>query len=71
MNFSVTIILLITLGIIGNNLYIKKAKRTLRKAEVKYSEIEKQKEFIVKKGGTSFIYVTILLTLLILAISLS
>ena len=70
-NFSVTIILLITLGIIGNNLYIKKAKRTLRKAEVKYSEIEKQKEFIVKKGGTSFIYVTILLTLLILAISLS
>ncbi|MNK30391.1 hypothetical protein D3C87_488080 [compost metagenome] len=70
-NFSVTIILLITLGIIGNNLYIKKAKRTLRQAEVKYSEIEKQKEFIARKGGTSFIYVTILLALFILAISLS
>jgi hypothetical protein len=70
-NFSVTIVLLITLGIIGNNLYIKKAKRTLRNAEEKYSEIEKQKEYIVKKGGTSYIYVTILLALLILAIFFS
>ncbi|REC45297.1 DUF2628 domain-containing protein [Chryseobacterium pennipullorum] len=67
-NFSVTIVLLILLGIIGNNLYIKKAKRTLRNAEQKYSEIEKQKEYIIKKGGTSYIYVTILLALLILAI---
>lgn len=70
-NFSVTIVLLITLGIIGNNLYIKKAKRTLRNAEEKCSEIEKQKEYIFKKGGTSYIYVTILLALFILGIFFS
>lgn len=70
-NFSVTIILIITLGIIGNNLYIKKANRTLKNAELKYPEIEKQKEFIAKKGGTSYIYVTLLLILFILLIFLS
>jgi len=70
-NFSVTIILLMTLGIIGNNLYIKKAKRTLKNAEVKYSEIEKQKEYIAKKGGTSYIFIIFLLLLIILSIFLS
>ncbi|UZU00031.1 DUF2628 domain-containing protein [Chryseobacterium fluminis] len=70
-HFSVTILLLITLGIIGNNLYIKKAKRTLRNAEEKFPEIENQKEYIFKKGGTSYIYVIILLVLFILAIFIS
>ncbi|KIA89087.1 DUF2628 domain-containing protein [Kaistella jeonii] len=70
-NFSVTIILLMTLGIVGNNLYIKKAKRTLKNAEVKYSEIEKQKEYIAKKGGTSYIFIIFLLVILILSIFLS
>ncbi|KQT26171.1 hypothetical protein ASG22_05740 [Chryseobacterium sp. Leaf405] len=70
-NISVTIVLIITLGIIGNHLYIKKAKRTLKNAEVKYSEIENQKEFIIKKGGTSYIYVTILLALSILGLFIS
>ncbi|WP_027375644.1 DUF2628 domain-containing protein [Kaistella palustris] len=70
-NFSVTIVLLITLGIIGNNLYIKKTNRTLKNAEKKYSEIEKQKEYIAKKGGTSYIYITFLLFLLILSVFLN
>ena len=70
-NFSVTIILLMTLGIIGNNLYIKKTSRTLKNAEKKYSEIEKQKEYIAKKGGTSYIYITLLLFLLILSVILN
>jgi len=70
-NSSFTIVLLITLGIIGNNLYIKKAKRTLRNAEEKCPEIENQKEYIFKKGGTSYVYVTILLALFILTIFFS
>jgi hypothetical protein len=69
-SFAVNIILLITMGIIGNNLYIKKAKRTLEKAQMKFTDPDQQKEFLTKKGGTSFLYVIILLTILVLAILL-
>lgn len=58
------------MGIIGNNLYIKKAKRTLEKAQMKFTDPDQQKEFLTKKGGTSFLYVIILLTILVLAILL-
>ena len=70
-NILVTITLLITLGIIGNNLYIKKAKRTVKNAEQNYPEYERKKKFLNKKGGTSFIYVTILLILIIVSTALS
>ncbi|WP_294271946.1 DUF2628 domain-containing protein [uncultured Chryseobacterium sp.] len=62
-NFFVTIILLVILGIIGNNLYIKKAKRTMRRAHAKFQDIEKQKSFLARKGGTTFIYVVLLVAL--------
>ena len=70
-NIIVTVIPLIVLGIIGNNLYIKKAKRTVKIATEKYSEYEEQKKLLNKKGGTSFLYITILLVLIILATALS
>jgi len=65
-SFVVTIIVLITMGIIGNNLYIKKAKKTIEKAEMKFTNLDQQKEFLTKKGGTSFLYVIILLVLFFL-----
>jgi len=70
-NILVTITLLIILGIIGNNLYLKKAKRTIKKAKEKFSEYENQKKFLTKKGGTSFVYVTIILLLVVIATALS
>lgn len=66
----VTISFLIILGIIGNNLYLRKANRIVQKAEESFNDYEEQKRFLQRKGGTSYVYVTVLIILLILALVL-
>ncbi|OCA70788.1 hypothetical protein BBI01_12670 [Chryseobacterium artocarpi] len=69
-SFIITILSLIVAGFSGNYLYIKRAKRTIKKAEKKFSEYEQRKKYLTKKGGTQLLYIGILLTLLIVAIIL-
>lgn len=64
----INIILTITMGIIGNNLYLKKAKRMVEQAQVTFADPEQQKEFLAKKGGTSIVFVMIAFALFVLAI---
>ncbi len=65
-SFVVNIVLLIAMGIIGNNLYIKKAKRMIEKAQMTFTNLDQQKDFLAKKGGTSFLYVIIAFALFVL-----
>lgn len=67
-SFAVNIIFTITLGIIGNNLYLKKAKRMVEKAQMTSIDPEQQKEFLTKKGGTSILFVMITFGLFVLAV---
>lgn len=63
----VNIIFTIALGIIGNNLYLKKAKRMVEKVQMMYTDHEKQKEFLTKRG-TSILFIMIAFGLFVLAI---
>lgn len=67
-SFAADIILTITLGIIGNNLYLKKAKRTVEQAQIRFADPEQQKKFLGKKGGTSILFVMIAFGLFVLAV---
>lgn len=69
-SFAVDIILTITLGIIGNNLYLKKAKRMAEQAQIRFADPEQQKEFLAKKGGTSILLVMTAFALFVLAVIL-
>lgn len=69
-SFAVDIILMVTLGIIGNNVYLKKAKRTVEQAQITFADPEQQKEFLDKKGGTSILLVMIAFGLFVLAVIL-
>ena len=69
-SFAVNIIFTVTLGIIGNNLYLKKAKRTVEQAQIRFADPEQQKEFLAKKGGTSILLVMIAFALFVLAVIL-
>ena len=70
-SYIFTIITLVIIGFWGNLLYINKAKKTIEKAEEKFPEYEQQKEYLNKKGGTTFLYVYILLIILIASMVLS
>lgn len=67
-SFAVDIILMVILGIIGNNLYLKKAKRMVEQAQITSADPEQQKEFLAKKGGTSIVLVMIAFALFVLAV---
>lgn len=69
--YIITIFMLIIIGFWGNLLYLNKAKKTIEKAEEKFPEYEQQKKYLSKKGGTSFLYVSILLIIIIASIALS
>lgn len=69
-SFAVDIILMVTLGIIGNNLYLKKAKRMAEQAQIRFADPEQQKEFLAKKGGTSILLVMIAFALFVLTVIL-
>ncbi|MGO4708482.1 DUF2628 domain-containing protein [Chryseobacterium sp. 2TAF14] len=62
-SIAFSISLLIFVGFTGNYLYLKKAKRTITKAEKKYINLEMQKQYVTKKGGTSFIFIWIIIVL--------
>ncbi len=61
----------ILLGFIGNHLYIKKAKKIIRDAKKESDDFLIQKEYVLKKGGTSYIPVTISIMFLIMVIILT
>jgi hypothetical protein len=65
--FLFTVFFGISLGFIGNLLYINKSKRMVKKATQKYSDYEQQKEYLNKKGGTTYLYVVILIILIVLS----
>lgn len=65
-NIAFSVFFLLFIGFTGNYLYLKKAKRTIEKAEKKYPDLETQKEYVTQKGGTTFIFIWILLILIIL-----
>lgn len=67
-SLAVNIILTVTLGIIGNNLYLKKAKRMVEQAQITFADPEQQKEFLAKKGGTSIVLVMVAFGLFVLAV---
>ncbi|NML58846.1 DUF2628 domain-containing protein [Chryseobacterium cheonjiense] len=68
LSFVISIILTITMGIIRNNLYLKKAKRMVEQAQMTSIDPEQQKEFLTKKGGTSVLFVMIAFALFVLAV---
>lgn len=69
-NICFTIVFLIGIGFTGNLLYLKKAKRIIEKAKEKHSDYEEQKNFVTKKGGTSFLLVGILIVVVVIILAL-
>lgn len=69
--YIITIFMLIIVGFWGNLLYLNKAKKIIEKAEEKFPEYEQQKKYLSKKGGASFLYVSILLIIIIASMALS
>ncbi|MCC6723153.1 MAG: DUF2628 domain-containing protein [Saprospiraceae bacterium] len=66
-NIIATLAISTITGFLGNNLYIRKAHRTIIEAKEKFQDMEAQKTFLAKKGGVSFI-VLIALFLLIFGV---
>jgi len=60
-----TIISSIIAGFIGNLLYINFAKKNIIKSKNNYVDFEERKDYLLKKGGTSFIPVILVIFLLI------
>ncbi len=52
-------------GFLANNLYIRKANRTIQAAKAMSQDIETQKAYLNKKGGVSYIVLIVLLLLLL------
>ncbi|GAA5086751.1 hypothetical protein GCM10023210_08940 [Chryseobacterium ginsengisoli] len=69
-NICFTIVFLICIGFTGNLLYLKKSKRIIEKAKEKHSDYEEQKNFVTKKGGTSFLLVGILIVVIVIILAL-
>jgi len=65
-----TLIFLICMGFSGNLLYLKKAERIINKSKEKYPDFEEQKNFVIKKGGTSFILVGIIIALIAIILAI-
>ncbi|MCS3531453.1 DUF2628 domain-containing protein [Chryseobacterium sp. JUb7] len=61
-----TITFLICIGFSGNYLYLRKANRIVNKATDKYKETDQQTKFVLKKGGTSFVFIGIILALIVI-----
>lgn len=61
-----TVMIFLIVGFTGNVLYIKKSLRVVHKAKKITSDVEEQKTWIYKKGGTSFIYIGLIITVIVL-----
>ncbi len=69
-SLCVTVLFIITTGFSGNLLYLKKAMRIVSKAKKKYPDFENQNSYVAKKGGTSFIVISIVIISLVLILAL-
>lgn len=58
-------------GFIGNNLYMKKARRVVEKVKDKYDNQEEQIEYLRKKGGVSYPAVIVLFVVSVISYLLS
>lgn len=65
-NIVSTVMILVIVGFTGNVLYIKKSIRLVDKAKKATQDIDEQKAWIYKKGGTSFVYIGLIVILLVL-----